>query len=87
MLPAVFVHGEDAGGDGPLGGSAAIFLLGGDPFVEILAVEEDDGVGGRGGPGGAGSDDLGLRLPDFGVFGFGGGLGLGLLGECGGGES
>ena len=79
------VDGEDAVGDGPVGGSGAI--LGGDPFVEILAVEEDDCVGGRGAAGCAGRDDLGLGLPDFGVFGLRRGLGLGLLGECDGSES
>jgi len=58
-------------------------VLGGDPFVEILAVEEDDGVRGRGAAGFAGCDDFGFGCPDFGVFGF---RGSGLLGEGGGGE-
>src|SRR5450432_1396170 len=81
-VAGVFADGDDAAGDGPLGGSVAV--LSGDPFVEILAVEEDDRVGGRGGWCRPGGDDFGLGLPDFRVFGFGGGLGLGLLGECGG---
>ena len=83
-VAGVFADGDDAVCDGPLGGSAAV--LGGDPFVEIFAIKEDDGIGGRGGWRRAGGDDFGLGLPDFGVFGFRSGLGLGLLRECGGGE-
>ena len=68
-----YQHG--AVGDGPLGGGVAV--LGGDPLVEIFAVEENDRVGGRGGWRRAGSDHFGFWLPDFRVFRLGGGLLLG----------
>ena len=80
-----FFDGDDAVVDGPLGGRVAV--LRGDPLVEILAVEQDDRVRGRGGWGCAGRDDFGLGRPDFRVFGLGGGLGLGLLRDERGAES
>ena len=49
-----FADGEDAVGDGPLCWG---LVFGGDPLVEIFAVEEDDCVGWRRGVGGAGCDD------------------------------
>ena len=76
MFPGGLVHGHDAVGNSPLGGSGAV--LRGNPLVQILAVEEDDRVGRRGSAGCTRSDDLRLGLPDFGVFGLGGRL---LLGE------
>src|SRR6185295_11473836 len=64
-----FIDGHDAVVDQPLGGG---FVLDSDPFVEVVAVEENDGVGGRGGRDDrAGGDDFWDRLPDFGVFGLG----------------
>src|SRR5258708_7123168 len=80
-IAGLLVHGDNAVGDGPLGGSGAVLRR--NPFVEILAVEEDDGVGGSGGWRGSGRDDFGLGLPDLGVLG----LGSGLLGEGSGCES
>ena len=67
MLPDAWrlAHGEDAVGDGPFGWG---LVLGGDPLVEVLAVEEDDCVGGRRGVGGAGCDDRRDGLVDFGVL-------------------
>src|SRR5207249_3529087 len=63
-----FEDGDDAVVDGPLGGG---FVLDGDPLIEVVAVEEDDGVGGRSGRDGrAGGDHFGRRLPLLGVFGF-----------------
>ena len=73
-----FGDGEEAVGDGPAGGGV---VLRGDPFVLVLAVEEDDGVGGRSATGIAGRDHGGDGLPDFSLFR----LGLGLLGGEGGG--
>src|SRR5580692_3466771 len=66
-VAGVFVHRQDAVGDDPLGGGV---VLGGDPFVEVFAVEEDYRVGGWGGGGGAWGHDCGDGLADFGVFGF-----------------
>ena len=60
------LHGEDAVVDDPL---RAGVVLRGDPFVEIRAVEEMDGVRGRSLVGCAGRDDRWLGGPDFGLFG------------------
>ena len=80
-VAGIFADGDDAGGDGPLRGSGAI--LGRDPLIEILAVEEHNRVGGRGSTRSAGGYDFGLGLPDLRVFGLGSG---GLLSKCGHGE-
>ena len=77
----LLADGEDAVGDGPFGGGV---ILGGDPLVEVLAVEEDDGVGGWIGVGFAGGDDRRDGFVDFGVFVFWRGS---LLGGEGGGNA
>jgi hypothetical protein len=67
-VAGAFGDREQPLGDDPL---CRCVVLRGDPFVLILAIEEDDGVRGRRVAGGAGRDDGRDGLPDFRVLGFG----------------
>src|SRR5215469_17231289 len=71
--------GNNAVGDNPLSRLRAV--LRGNPFVEIFAIEKNDGIGRGLAAFGGGRDDFGLGLPDFSVLGFGL-LRLGERGEC-----
>ena len=62
------VHRQDAVGDRP---ARRGLVLRGHPLVEVLAVEEDDRVGGRCAGGGARCHDAGDRVPDLRVLGLG----------------
>src|SRR3954451_5830833 len=73
-----FVDSDYSVGDVPFSGCGAV--LGRNPLVEILSVEQNDRVRGRRPTGCTRSNNFGLRLPDFRIFGFGL-RGGGLLGK------
>jgi hypothetical protein len=64
----LLVHREDAVRDGPF--SRRLVVLGGDPLIEVLAVEQDDRVRRRRAAFVAGRHFRRNGLPDFGVFRF-----------------